>query len=602
MNFFSNLTIGKRLTLLSSFLVFTILFTNWMSSRSLNRLSHELQEVAEVQLPAIRAATTADMYHDGIRAVAFRSIIVSSSSNPEEKKEVHDEMIEFSENLRKQFKVVEDLHLSPTIDESIGQIKGPLEAYIGEGKILSDIALAGNTREAFAKIPEFQKRFKELEASMEKFGDLIEKGVEEAKNKGEADTKESTRLNWLFMLIGSIGGAALSWWIVRDLLTFLKGAIGRLNQESVNVTHSSTSVSSTSQDISQATVQQASAIQQTAASIEQITAMVRKTSENAKSLERAAQGSQSSAKEGQDSVNQLLTAIENINTSNAQITKQVEDSNQQISEIVKVISEIGNKTKVINDIVFQTKLLSFNASVEAARAGEHGKGFAVVAEEVGNLAQMSGTAAKEIADMLSSSIQKVEGIVVNTRSKVDVLVADGKQKLETGTQVAQKTGQALGNIVRQVDDVGSMINEITIAIGEQNLGIAEISKAMNQLDQTTQENARTANQASETSQGLLEQSRALNQIVTSLETITGLESSPENHMESAPSSPTAKTFAQEGKRLSTKSSNVIPMTRPASKKPSVTTSKPSPKSSPIMAKAVGDDALPSENDPRFKDI
>ena len=72
-----------------------------------------------------------------------------------------------------------------------------------------------------------------------------------------------------------------------------------------------------------------------------------------------------------------------------------------------LISEIGNKTKVINDIVFQTKLLSFNASVEAARAGEHGKGFSVVAEEVGNLAHMSGNSAKEITQLLESSINRV---------------------------------------------------------------------------------------------------------------------------------------------------------------------------------------------------
>jgi methyl-accepting chemotaxis protein len=87
-------------------------------------------------------------------------------------------------------------------------------------------------------------------------------------------------------------------------------------------------------------------------------------------------------------------------------------SNDEISSIVKVIAEIGDKTKVINDIVFQTKLLSFNASVEAARAGEQGKGFAVVAEEVGNLATMSGKAAEEISSMLGDSMGKVELIVM----------------------------------------------------------------------------------------------------------------------------------------------------------------------------------------------
>jgi methyl-accepting chemotaxis protein len=90
---------------------------------------------------------------------------------------------------------------------------------------------------------------------------------------------------------------------------------------------------------------------------------------------------------------------------------QINYSNEQMSEIVKVIQEIETKTKVINDIVFQTKLLSFNASVEAARAGEQGKGFAVVAEEVGNLAQMSGNAAKEIS---------IPVLIIHDENDVDV--------------------------------------------------------------------------------------------------------------------------------------------------------------------------------------
>jgi methyl-accepting chemotaxis protein len=82
----------------------------------------------------------------------------------------------------------------------------------------------------------------------------------------------------------------------------------------------------------------------------------------------------------------LIHALLEINTTSTTLIEKVTDGNQQIVGIVGMIQEIGNKTKIINDIVFQTKLLSFNASVEAARAGEQGKGFAVVASEVGSLA------------------------------------------------------------------------------------------------------------------------------------------------------------------------------------------------------------------------
>src|SRR5690606_27092464 len=101
-----------------------------------------------------------------------------------------------------------------------------------------------------------------------------------------------------------------------------------------------------------------------------------------------------------------------------------------------------------------------NASVEAARAGEHGKGFAVVAEEVGNLAQMSGNAAKEIGSLLEQSVHKVNEIVNETRTNVDRLMVEGKSTVERGMQVAQQCGSVLDEIVQNVSLVSSMASEI----------------------------------------------------------------------------------------------------------------------------------------------
>ena len=92
----------------------------------------------------------------------------------------------------------------------------------------------------------------------------------------------------------------------------------------------------------------------------------------------------------------MLRSIDEINQSQKDTIETLDTTASDVKNMMTLIETINQKTSVINDIVFQTKLLSFNASVEAARAGEHGKGFAVVAEEVGNLAQMSGNAAQEI--------------------------------------------------------------------------------------------------------------------------------------------------------------------------------------------------------------
>ncbi|RYF11734.1 MAG: hypothetical protein EOO40_02720, partial [Deltaproteobacteria bacterium] len=259
----------------------------------------------------------------------------------------------------------------------------------------------------------------------------------------EPEAEAMAQLNasfWVF--VGAFAAiillvATVSYFIAAKLANNLSKLASQLSGDSDAVSLAADQILGSSTELSEAANQQAAAIQQTAASIDEVSAMVKKSADNAQQSQRVSQDSRKAAETGQQAVQDMIRAIGAISQSNAAIMSQVEEGNKQISDIAKVISEIGNKTKVINDIVFQTKLLSFNASVEAARAGEHGKGFAVVAEEVGNLAQMSGNAAKEIATMLDASITKVERIVQETRSRVDALVVEGKTKVEAGMKVAQ---------------------------------------------------------------------------------------------------------------------------------------------------------------------
>ncbi len=148
--------------------------------------------------------------------------------------------------------------------------------------------------------------------------------------------------------------------------------------------------------------------------------------------------------------------------------------------------------KVINDIVFQTKLLSFNASVEAARAGDAGKGFAVVAEEVGNLARMSGKAAEEISKLLAHSTKEVEEIISSTTAKLDESFRGAKVKVDHGVEVAQRCSEVLASIVENVNSVSQTVGEISSASREQASGVAEINKAMAEMDKVTNDNAASA--------------------------------------------------------------------------------------------------------------
>jgi methyl-accepting chemotaxis protein len=285
------------------------------------------------------------------------------------------------------------------------------------------------------------------------------------------------------------------------------------------VASSSKQIADVSARISESSTEQAASLQETVSSVDEISAMVERNADSATSSSKASEMSLTAAQRGKEKVGQMIDSIHSITKGNDEILGSIQKSNHEISEIVHVIQAISDKTKVINDIVFQTKLLSFNASVEAARAGEHGKGFAVVAEEVGNLATMSGKAATEITDMLDKSVHKVTQIVEGTRAIMDTLVRSSKEKVEFGTRTAKECAGALDEIMHNVARVNEMVREISTASQEQASGIREITKAMSELDQVTQQNTSSSNDASHTARNLQDEAQRLNEYVLKLATL-----------------------------------------------------------------------------------
>ncbi len=336
-------------------------------------------------------------------------------------------------------------------------------------------------------------------------------------------------------------------------------------------------ISDASNRLAQATTEQASALQETAASIEEMNAMIKKSAEGAQRSKDVATKSCEVATKGKISVDEMMTAINEIHQSHNDIMKSIDESHQQFGEIVKVIAEISSKTKVINDIVFQTKLLSFNASVEAARAGEHGKGFAVVAEEVGNLAQMSGQAAKEISSMLEMSVEKVQGIVNGTQHKVSGLISQGRRKVEVGTNVAKSCGEVLEEVVHHVSSLSIMVDEISTASQEQAQGIAEITRAINQLDQVTHSNAITSQQTASAALQLDAQTTSTLSLIDELHDVVHAK-----HIH-------LQTDSAAMPKLKVASVHRLPNKKMKFEKNNL----------PLVS---GGEEIPSQDDPRFKDI
>jgi methyl-accepting chemotaxis protein len=258
---------------------------------------------------------------------------------------------------------------------------------------------------------------------------------------------------------------------------------------------------------------QSAAIQETAASVNEISAMIRTNTESALDSRRHSHVARQHAERGLKAFHDLLKSIEDVKSSQESIFSEVEKSHQGIAEINGIINQIDEKTHVINDIVFQTKLLSFNASVEAARAGEHGKGFAVVAEEVGNLARMSGVAAQEITRLLSQSTSRVSGIIEGTRESVQGTIEKAAALLDSSIHNIRIFETILTEITQDVNHVDTKVDAISIASREQDAAVTEISKVMQNLDTDTQKSALIAHHSAASARHLSVQAEELEKLV-----------------------------------------------------------------------------------------
>ncbi|MDD0852722.1 methyl-accepting chemotaxis protein [Halobacteriovorax sp. GB3] len=287
----------------------------------------------------------------------------------------------------------------------------------------------------------------------------------------------------------------------------------RLRQGAEKILDSSTGIAEGSTQLSSATDELAASLQETSSSINEISAMVSRSSESAGQGATLAEESRQKATVGKESVGEVKNAIELIHQNNEHIIENVNKNNAEFEQIITVISEIAEKTKVINDIVFQTKLLSFNASVEAARAGEHGKGFSVVAEEVGALAQMSGKAAGEISGLLEASTKKVREIVEMSSTSMNRIIEEGKERVEIGLQKSEVCNSVLDDLLVSFEEVNRAVSDIASSSQEQSSGVNEITQAVQQLDGVTQQNSEVANDSAQRAEDLRYQSTMLWELV-----------------------------------------------------------------------------------------
>lgn len=315
----------------------------------------------------------------------------------------------------------------------------------------------------------------------------------------EASAGGKSAVNWL-LIIGSISIIVtfiLGFFVAASLASALTLVTKLIHDSSTQVAKASAQVSVSSQQLAATSSEQASAVEETSASLEEMSGMVENNVRN--------------AEQGLQGVNKVIANTQEGNESMMNLKQSMTDildSNKKIEKLVKVIEEIGDKTAIIDEIVFQTKLLSFNASVEAERAGEHGRGFAVVAQEVGNLAQMSGKAALEISTIVKASTKEAQEIATENREKV-----------EKGGSLVENTAKILAGIEQNAKGVLSGATHIAASSKEQAAGIKQIASAMDNINKATQETASTSEESAGAGEELSSQAKNLDSLVLRLTSI-----------------------------------------------------------------------------------
>ncbi len=302
----------------------------------------------------------------------------------------------------------------------------------------------------------------QLTNALDSMADSLQQRAELAEAIADGDLTQEVTL----MSEKDVLGRAL-----RGMTDKLNDIISQINAASEQIDSGAGQVSDSAQDLSQGATQQAASIEEIGASLHELSGRTHENAQNAQTANQLAITARDAANTGSSHMQEMVTAMEDINM-----------SGQSISKIIKTIDEIA----------FQTNLLALNAAVEAARAGQQGKGFAVVAEEVRNLAARSAKAAQETAELIEGTVEK------------------GKN----GTEIANRTANALTEIVSGIGKTADLVGEIAASSTEQADGINQVNDGISQIDQVTQRNTAGAEEGAAAAEELSSQSAYMRDILS----------------------------------------------------------------------------------------